>query len=367
VLELPMIEEARRQLDVCNACRYCEGLCAVFPALERRSFFDVGDMAYLANLCHDCRSCFDACPYAPPHELAVDIPLLMSTIRERTYVGYAWPRGIAERVDRRVRDALAFAGIAVVLIVGATLLANGVEGMFVSRRGAGSFYEVVPWLAMMLPFSALTVAAIGIMLVGGVRFWRDTGRGVPASLLHIGALLRAAWDAGTLRNLGGGGPGCTYPDEAPTHRRRVWHSLVFYGFISAFISTALAAVYQDILGVLPPYDILSAPVIFGTVGGAAMMVGCIGLLAQKRTSDEARIARPMRAMDVAFIASLLLINVSGTLLLALRETPLMGILLAAHLGFVAALFVTLPYGKFAHAIYRLLALTRNSLEQLRDG
>jgi citrate/tricarballylate utilization protein len=23
--------EARRQMEICNACRYCEGYCAVFP------------------------------------------------------------------------------------------------------------------------------------------------------------------------------------------------------------------------------------------------------------------------------------------------------------------------------------------------
>ncbi len=36
----------------------------------------------------------------------------------------------------------------------------------------------------------------------------------------------------------------------------------------------------------------------------------------------------------------------------------MGVLLAIHLGFVLALFVTLPYGKMVHGVYRLLALVR---------
>jgi hypothetical protein len=34
----------------------------------------------------------------------------------------------------------------------------------------------------------------------------------------------------------------------------------------------------------------------------------------------------------------------------------MGILLTIHLGLVAALFITAPYGKFIHALYRSLAL-----------
>jgi citrate/tricarballylate utilization protein len=36
----------------------------------------------------------------------------------------------------------------------------------------------------------------------------------------------------------------------------------------------------------------------------------------------------------------------------------MGLLLVVHLGVVLALFLTLPYGKFVHGIYRGVALLR---------
>ncbi|MEA7543832.1 hypothetical protein ONO12_26635, partial [Salmonella enterica subsp. enterica serovar Montevideo] len=39
-----------------------------------------------------------------------------------------------------------------------------------------------------------------------------------------------------------------------------------------------------------------------------------------------------------------------------RDTSGMGILLALHLGVVMALFLTLPYGKFAHGFFRCAAL-----------
>src|SRR5262252_7644570 len=79
------------QLEVCNACRYCEGYCAVFPALERRRRFSAPDVVYLANLCHDCRACFYACMYAPPHEFGVNIPKALAEVREQTYAQYALP------------------------------------------------------------------------------------------------------------------------------------------------------------------------------------------------------------------------------------------------------------------------------------
>jgi citrate/tricarballylate utilization protein len=43
----------------------------------------------------------------------------------------------------------------------------------------------------------------------------------------------------------------------------------------------------------------------------------------------------------------------------------MGVLLATHLGIVLALFLTLPYGKFVHALYRFAALVRFHIERRR--
>jgi citrate/tricarballylate utilization protein len=51
--------------------------------------------------------------------------------------------------------------------------------------------------------------------------------------------------------------------------------------------------------------------------------------------------------------------------LALRDTAAMGTLLVIHLAVVAGLFITLPYGKFAHVVYRYAALVRYAIEQRR--
>src|SRR5665647_1876489 len=83
--------EVGRQLQVCNACRYCEGFCAVFPAMTRRLEFGKVDIHYLANLCHNCGACLHACQYAPPHEFAVNVPQAMAQVRGQTYADYAWP------------------------------------------------------------------------------------------------------------------------------------------------------------------------------------------------------------------------------------------------------------------------------------
>ena len=96
----------------------------------------------------------------------------------------------------------------------------------------------------------------------------------------------------------------------------------------------------------------SLPVVLGTAGGLGLLIGPSGLLACRRHRDAARDAPGESQLDVSFIALLFLTSLSGLLLLALRDGPAMGALLVVHLGLVLALFLTLPYGKFVHGMYR---------------
>src|SRR3982751_1659871 len=90
-----LLAEADRLMTVCNSCRYCEGLCAVFPAMEMRRAFPDGDLNYLANLCHGCGACYVDCQFAPPHEFDVNVPRVLAQLRTESYEAYAWPRGLA--------------------------------------------------------------------------------------------------------------------------------------------------------------------------------------------------------------------------------------------------------------------------------
>ena len=100
VLSAPETEVAR-QLQICNACRYCEGFCAVFPAMTRRLEFGKADIHFIANLCHNCGACLHACQYAPPHEFAVNIPQAMAQVRGQTYADYAWRSALEKPVVAR--------------------------------------------------------------------------------------------------------------------------------------------------------------------------------------------------------------------------------------------------------------------------
>src|SRR6202008_4258285 len=89
------LQEADRLMTVCNSCRYCEGLCAVFPAMEMRRSLSDGDLNYLANICHGSGACLPDCQFAPSHEFDVNVPQTLAKLRVDTSLTYAWPPPLA--------------------------------------------------------------------------------------------------------------------------------------------------------------------------------------------------------------------------------------------------------------------------------
>src|SRR5438105_15440719 len=104
------------------------------------------------------------------------------------------------------------------------------------------------------------------------------------------------------------------------------------------------------------------PGLLGTLGGIGMIVGASGLLGLKWRSDRAPADQRTLNLDWLFLLSLDVVSVTGMLLLVLRDTPAMAALLVIHLATVLALYVSAPYGKFAHFVYRYIALVQNRLE-----
>lgn len=172
-------------------------------------------------------------------------------------------------------------------------------------------------------------------------------------------------DVLTLRHLHASGPDCTSAEETRTPWRRWMHHCTFYGFTLCFASTSVAAFYH-LLGSVAPYDYTSVPVILGTAGGVGLLIGPLGLLILRQRRDPALGDPAQAGMDVSFLFLLFLTSLTGLALLVLRHQPVMGPLLIVHLSAVLALFVTLPYGKFVHALYRTAALIKFAAETKND-
>lgn len=349
--------EVARQMQICNACRYCEGFCAVFPAMARRLEFPAADVHYLANLCHNCGACLHACQYAPPHEFAVNVPRAMAVVRRRTYTDYAWPRAAGRLYERNgLVLALATAGGLALFLLLALLL----KGSLSHPSLDSDFYAVFPHGLMASLFGAAFGFAVLALGLGVARFWRDVSPGAVVA----GAAPQAVADVLQLTYLGGGhGEGCNEADDRFTLWRRRFHHFTFYGFMLCFASTCVATLYHYLMDLRAPYPVDSLPVLLGTAGGIGLLIGPAGLFWLNLRRHPLQGDAAQQPMDRGFIALLFLTSLTGLALLAWRQTPAMPVLLAVHLGVVMALFLTLPYGKFAHGVFRAAALLKYAIEK----
>jgi citrate/tricarballylate utilization protein len=358
----PVLAEADRLMVVCNSCRYCEGLCAVFPAMEMRRIFNDGDLNYLANLCHGCGACYTDCQFSPPHEYNVNVPQTFAVARAESYAAYAWPRAFSGLFARNGLAISLIAALSVAAFIFGFAAFTDHQVFYGVHTGPGTFYKLMPHNAMAALFGAAFLYAIVALVMGVRAFWRDIGEPVGMKA-DAGSLWQAMRDAGELRYLDGGGVGCFNEDDHPTDRRKIYHHLTFYGFALCFAATAVATLYHYLLTREAPYAWWDLPVVLGTLGGIGLLIGPIGLLTEKWKRDPVLVDQAQMGMDVAFIAMLFLTALTGIALLLLRDSAAMGPLLALHLGLVFALFITMPYGKFVHGIYRYVALVRYARER----
>jgi citrate/tricarballylate utilization protein len=359
--ESPAVREVARQMQICNACRYCEGFCAVFPAMTRRLEFRPADIHYMANLCHNCGACLHACQYAPPHEFAVNVPQAMAQVRGETYVAYAWPAALGQLYNRNgLTVSLALAGGLALFL----MLALASNGSLWGGSLGGNFYQLFPHNLLALMFAPVFLWAALALGIGVTRFLRDVSPATTGQAITSADTVQATGDVLQLKYLDGGhGEGCNNEDDTYALSRRRAHHLTFYGFMLCFAATGLATIYHYAFGWHAPYDLPSIPKLLGVAGGISLLLGTAGLFMLKLKRHPLHGDAAQKSMDYGFIALLFLTSATGLLLWSARGTPALALLLALHLGVVMALFATLAYGKFAHGIFRSAALLRYAVEK----
>ncbi len=351
--QLSPVDEARRQLEICNACRYCEGYCAVFPAMTRQKAFADGDISQMANLCHNCRGCYYACQYTAPHEFDLNLPQALAEVRVDSWQEHAWPAGLAKVFQR---NGLA---VAAAFVLGFALVFLAIGAL--KPAGGDGFYAYLAHGAMVAIFLPAFVLPLGAIWIALRRYWRAIG-GAPVKVAH----LRDAFGAAArMKNLDGGqGQGCNFEDEDRfSDARRKVHQLVLYGFLLCFASTSVATLMHYLLGWHAPYGLLTPPKLLGIPGGVMLMIGTVWLARLKRHADPALGAQGRGGAEMGFVALLFTVAATGLALYLLRGTGAVGVMLALHLGAVLSFFLLMPYSKMVHGFFRLAALTRDAQDK----
>ena len=204
--------------------------------------------------------------------------------------------------------------------------------------------------------------AIGLSMIGavmgGVRYWRamsaqagsnghDPRRHVVATVLDI---LRHRKFREC--NEEPAGPRKTYKDHL-----HATHLLIFYGFLGLVATTTSVGVGIYAFGYLTPWPFWHPVKILGNVSGAAVIIAlCVFLW--RRIADSTRAGKSTYS-DWLFLTILLLTTLTGFFSQWLRLADLRTLaypMYFVHLLFVFFLLVYIPYSKFAHLVYRSVAM-----------
>lgn len=355
VEEVDALSEARRQATICNACRYCEGYCDVFPALASLREFSDGDITHLANLCHNCRGCYYACQYTAPHEFDINIPAALAKVRAESWERYAWPQGLARLFQE--------SGVAVGVAAAAGFAALFALIQALPNTDADGFYAYLSHGAMIAIFLPAFFGPLFVVALGVRRYWKEVGGG-RLTMAHLG---HAVQSAGRLKNLSGGqGQGCNYEKQDRfSNARRHSHQAVLYGYLLCFASTTSGTILHYFFSIEAPYGLLSLPKLFGVPGGILMVIGSLGLMALKLKADPELGDRRIWNGEMGFVVLTFLVATTGLLLYAATGTAAVPALLAIHLGVVLAFFVLTPYTKMVHGFYRFAALVADASRRNR--
>ena len=356
-MQIELIQEARRQAEICNACRYCEGYCSVFPSLHAVREFSDGDITQLANLCHNCRGCYYACQYTAPHAFDLNLPKALAEVRRDSWESFAWPQFLARRFHTH-GGAMALA-----LVIGFAVLFRAIRT--IESNGGEDFYVVLSHNAMIAIFAPaflLPLLSIGISLR---RYWREIG-GNPIQVADVTTAFKRV---GKMQDLAAGhGEGCNFEDEDRfSQARRHIHQAIMYGFLLCFASTSVATVLHYGFALHAPYGFWSLPKLLGISGGVLLTAGCAAMAFLKQKSNRNLGDPSAWGGDYGYILLLGFVGLSGLVLYALGSTALMPALLAIHLGSVLTFFVLTPYTKMAHGFYRFAALVRDAQRKQKNA
>lgn len=361
-----LIASGGGDLKKCMQCANCSVMCELsdgrpFPrkemiwaqwGLEDRLVTDPD-----VWLCHQCNDCSLHCPRgARPGDV-------LAAIRRHVVQYYAMPSFLARWVNQARFLPLTF--LFPVALVAVLLMVRDPIGAALSLEAHGALYaDFFPHWLLIASFGGLTTITLVLALVALGRFWRAMGAADEATdryaaAVGVGASLWIAVRSILTHERFGC---CT-----AQHSRRLSHLAVFYGFGALFVVTVWAVVdlYAfPFLGIEPryPFGLMHPMKILANLGGVALIFGAGRALMDRTGSGKG--VPSSTAFDWTFLWVVLGVGATGFATEILRFTVQPGTSAApvaygvyvVHLVLVFHLLVYLPYSKFAHVLYRTVAM-----------
>jgi quinone-modifying oxidoreductase subunit QmoC len=353
----------------CYQCATCSSVCELAPdnapfprrqvlmaqwGLEDQLMADPGPW-----LCHQCNDCSVRCPRE------VNPGDMMAAVRAMAVESLSVPK-IMGRLTGNIRTswpALIFLPIIFwVVLLGATtgLAIPEVHSDMPALEGRFHYEEFVPHYLIYGVYTTVTVLIVGAMWVSGRKFWKLIGTNQERRGSFFGALTGAVIDIATHKKFSSCDHGVP--------KRRWGHFLVMWGFVGAAVTSGILVIYMYGLHMYPlPLDHWVKWL--GNISAVALVIGGV-LLFVNRLKVGDKLVGQTTAFDRFFLMTVLGVIGTGVLTEGFRFVPVPVVVAAAmyvlHLGAVLTLFITLPYSKFAHILYRTLAMTHERMTATAD-
>jgi len=311
-------------------------------------------------LCHQCNDCSVHCLRgARPGDV-------LAAVRHEAVKHYAIPKFLAVWMNHA--KTLPFMLLIAAFLVGFALIVRGpLEAALPFGEPHHEFYaDFFPHWLLIGYFSALTGLAALVVLVGALRFWNamkafDESEGAKTAALGLLPSLINVVKSILVHDRFG---------KCTSHAaRRIAHLTAFYGFVALFVVTVWAVLdlyVNPMLGIdsMYPFSLLHPMKILANVGAVLLIYGSVKAISDRLGGgDDAPIST---AFDWTFVWLLLFVGVSGVFTEILRFvgepadvawlTTTAYTIYFIHLVGVVALLVYLPYSKFAHIVYRTVAM-----------
>jgi len=352
----------------CYQCATCSSVCELAPAnapfprrqilwaqwgMEDRLMGDAGPF-----LCHQCNDCSVRCPRE------VNPGDIMASVRAMVIEKMATPRFLGRLVGnaKRTWPLLVLAPLIYwIILLGATgVHIPAVDGTLAAADGRFHYEHFVPHSLIYITYFSATAFVALMMFISGRKYWRLLGENQPRDGSFIGGLLASLFPIGLHTKFGA----C----DRGVPKRRWGHFLVMWGFIGAAITSGFAIVYlyrETVffswlnLEYSYPVPITHWVKWLGNISAVALVIGGL-LLWFNRQHPEDKLVGVTTAFDRFFLWVVLTVIATGVLTEVFRFIPIPPIVgcsvYVIHLAIVLTLFLTLPYSKFAHILYRTLAM-----------